>query len=99
MTTVLYQRIGDGLCGLGEHACDDNKHWRVQIPIIGGFLDASVHNDTSGLAAVSSVFQVAGAAMLVGGLVAHHWRVPVKPRPMILVPLVSPTGVGISGRF
>jgi hypothetical protein len=103
LSTVGAQTVADGLCGLGEHACDTNAHWRLQIPIIGGFVNAA-HEPRqdlgSQLGIASSVVQLAGVGMLISGLAVHHWHVPARPTQATIVPYVSPLGtVGLSGRF
>jgi len=103
LSTVSAQVVLDGMCGLGEHACDTNAHWRLQIPIIGGFLNAAHEQRQdlgSQLGIASSVVQLAGVGMLIAGLAVHHWHVPVRPTQAMVVPYVSPLGtVGLSGRF
>jgi hypothetical protein len=92
----------DGLsCALYDsEPCLISWHTDLEIPAVGGFVYAAHHGGGTalGLGLASSAVQLSGVGMLVGGLIAHHWRVP--DRRVQLLPYVSPTGaVGISARF
>jgi hypothetical protein len=74
-TTAIAGGVGDSLCGLGESAGScDHPHGNLAIPLVGGFLPG--RDDWSrNVGIASSVIQLTAAGILVGGLVAHHWRI------------------------
>jgi hypothetical protein len=103
LTAILTPTLDELACGLGEHYGNCGPgHSMLEVPVVGGFINAAQHNDGStGLGLASSVVQVVGVGMLVGGLATHNWGARSQPRQIVVVPLATPTtaGLGLAGRF
>jgi hypothetical protein len=69
--------IGTGLaslCGLGDPTCG-RGHDNLYVPLVGGFLPSEAHDGWSQpVGLFSSILQIGAAGVMVGGLIAHHWR-------------------------
>ena len=100
--TAAIADVGDALCALGRDSpsCNTHAHRDLEIPVFGGFIYAAHGRDEVALGALSSVVQLGAVGMLVGGLVAHHWRVPARRTATAqLAAFLTTAGVGLRGRF